>query len=176
MLNIEVFVTNLGLYNEGDLVGEWLTLPATPEAVENCLSRIGIDGKEYEEYFLTDWESETEGLCEALGVSEYSSIGDLNTRLSDIPDIDEEGIMAAFEHFGDLNTAIEAVTDHNYMVFYGCHSDAEVAMNLLDEYGYFDSIPESVRAEIMSYFDYEKYARDFLTIYWREDGAYIFFD
>ena len=27
------FITNLGKYNEGDLVGEWVKFPTTPEAV-----------------------------------------------------------------------------------------------------------------------------------------------
>ncbi|MGX5287622.1 antirestriction protein ArdA, partial [Morganella morganii] len=41
---ISVFITNLGKYNEGELVGEWLELPATSKEIEHCLVRIGIDG------------------------------------------------------------------------------------------------------------------------------------
>ncbi|MGX8950038.1 antirestriction protein ArdA, partial [Providencia stuartii] len=34
---ISVFITNLGKYNEGELVGEWLELPATSKEIEHCL-------------------------------------------------------------------------------------------------------------------------------------------
>lgn len=44
---ISVFVTNLGKYNEGELVGEWLALPTTSEQVKQCFERIGIDGINY---------------------------------------------------------------------------------------------------------------------------------
>lgn len=30
---LSIFVTNLGKYNEGELVGEWLELPATDEEI-----------------------------------------------------------------------------------------------------------------------------------------------
>ena len=49
MLNI--FITNLGKYNEGELVGEWVKLPATKEELETVYERIGIN-EEYEEYFI----------------------------------------------------------------------------------------------------------------------------
>lgn len=62
MLNL--FVANLGKYNEGDLIGEWLRLPATAEEISDCLTRIGISnepdeyGIYYDEYFFPDYECE----------------------------------------------------------------------------------------------------------------------
>ena len=40
---INAYVTNLGRYNEGYLVGESLALPATTEEVQALFERIGID-------------------------------------------------------------------------------------------------------------------------------------
>ena len=54
---ITAFITNLGKYNEGELLGEWLPLPTTPEQAKACLKRIGIDGIRYEEYFITDYKT-----------------------------------------------------------------------------------------------------------------------
>ena len=51
---INAYVTNLGRYNEGCLVGESLALPANTEEVQALFERIGIDGKRNEEYFITD--------------------------------------------------------------------------------------------------------------------------
>ena len=38
----EAFITNLGKYNEGELIGEWLKFPTTPEELQNVFERIGI--------------------------------------------------------------------------------------------------------------------------------------
>lgn len=53
------FITNLGKYNEGDLVGEWVKFPTTPEEMQKVFERIGIGqkddfGQPYEEWFITD--------------------------------------------------------------------------------------------------------------------------
>ena len=47
MTLFEAYVTNLGKYNEGELVGEYLKFPTTPEEVQALLKRIGIDGVRY---------------------------------------------------------------------------------------------------------------------------------
>ena len=59
--NFEAFVTNLGKYNEGELVGEWVKFPTTQEEMQKVLERIGIGsvddfGQPYEEIFITDYE------------------------------------------------------------------------------------------------------------------------
>ena len=63
MLNI--YLTNLGKYNEGELLGEWVELPITEEELYNVFDRIKIChddieycdecGNPYEEYFITDY-------------------------------------------------------------------------------------------------------------------------
>ena len=59
--NFEAFVTNLGKYNEGALVGEWVKFPTTEEEMQKVFERIGIGSKDefgavYEEWFITDYE------------------------------------------------------------------------------------------------------------------------
>ena len=64
----EAYVTNLGLYPErGAGAGEYLKFPTTVEEVQALFSRIGIDGKQYEEYFITDYDSDILGLTDHLG-------------------------------------------------------------------------------------------------------------
>ena len=73
----EAYVTNLGLYPErGAGAGEYLKFPTTVEEVQALFSRIGIDGKQYEEYFITDYDSDILGLTDHLG--EYESLDELN--------------------------------------------------------------------------------------------------
>jgi hypothetical protein len=53
-----------------------LKLPADKEDVQALLSRIGVDGVLYEEFFITDYETDVVGLYDYLG--EYESIDELN--------------------------------------------------------------------------------------------------
>ena len=40
------FITNLGKYNEGALVGEWVKFPTTAEELKKVFERIGIGAKD----------------------------------------------------------------------------------------------------------------------------------
>ena len=55
------FITNLGKYNEGELVGEWVKFPTTAEELKEVFKRIGIGqkddfGQPYEEWFIRSEE------------------------------------------------------------------------------------------------------------------------
>ena len=87
MLNL--YISNLGKYVEGFLVGEWVELPVPTEELDEVLKRIGIN-EEYEEFFLTDWESEIYGLTKVIG--EYSNIYKLNELAETIEALDSYDI------------------------------------------------------------------------------------
>lgn len=87
---MNVFVTNLGKYNEGELIGEWVELPVSEEDLKKVFQRIGISnepdesGNYYEEYFITDYE------CDFYNVGEYESIDTLNEIAEQLEELDEE--------------------------------------------------------------------------------------
>lgn len=68
---MKIFLTNLGKYNEGELIGEWVELPVSKEELKKVFERIGIN-EEYEEYFITDYE------CDLYEVGEYENIDKQN--------------------------------------------------------------------------------------------------
>ena len=77
----EAYITNLGKYNEGELVGEWVKFPTTSEDLQKVFERIGIGSKDdfgnpYEEWFISDYDCYVDGLYEMLG--EYESLDELN--------------------------------------------------------------------------------------------------
>lgn len=51
MMEMKVYVANLGKYNEGELVGAWFTLPIDPD---DMAERIGLNNT-YEEYAIHDY-------------------------------------------------------------------------------------------------------------------------
>ena len=88
----EAFITNLGKYNEGFLVGEWVKFPVTNEEMQAVFRRIGI-GRRYEEYAigyglikrqqnakykLTDRGKQLAEQIKAVGDLMVIEIGDLN--------------------------------------------------------------------------------------------------
>lgn len=83
MNEIRIALTNLGKYNEGELVFTWLELPASEDEINEAMDEIGVEpGGEYEEYFITDFEA-------PFDIEEYASIdrlNDLAETLSDIPE------------------------------------------------------------------------------------------
>lgn len=77
----EAYITNLGKYNEGELVGEWVKFPTTSEELQKVFERIGIGSKDdfgnpYEEWFISDYDCYVNGLYEKLG--EYENLDELN--------------------------------------------------------------------------------------------------
>ena len=67
---MKIYLTNLGKYNEGYLIGKWVKLPVAENKLNEVLKEIGIN-KYYEEYFITDCENDIIGLSDVI--SEYSS-------------------------------------------------------------------------------------------------------
>ena len=145
---LSIFITNLGKYNEGELIGEWVNLPATDEELAKVYERIGIN-EEYEEMFITDYESDIDG----LEVGEYDSIEELNDlaeELETLDDYDLEKIGAIIEAHGlTLREAIDDIDDYTY---YSGMTLEDLAYELVEEM----NLPEFAQR----YFDYEAYARD----------------
>ncbi|OCG05259.1 antirestriction protein ArdA [Gilliamella sp. wkB112] len=159
---ISVFITNLGKYNEGELVGEWLALPTTSEHVTQCLERIGIDGIQYEEFFLTDYESLVNGVSDYI--SEYSNLNELNYLASKLEELSNNDIEI-YEAIIDIGGHVQSVADLiNLVDNLDCF---QCLWNVNDEYdlGYY-WIEESggynlkELGNLANYFDYEKYGHD----------------
>lgn len=169
MMNI--YLTNLGKYNEGFLIGEWVSLPISNEDLKDVLKRIKIsdkpdaNGNYYEEYFITDWE------CDYYNIGEYENIDTLNeiaSQVESLEDNEKEIAKALMSECGyTLNEAMEKVESGNYAIYYDCEDMIDVAYYIVEECGYLRNVPENVAR----YFDYEAFARD-LSI----EGTFIFLE
>ena len=96
--SFEAFVTNLGKYNEGELVGEWVHFPTTEEEMKKVFERIGIGSKDefgqvYEEWFITDYDCSIHGVSNLLG--EYENLDKLNYLAARL----DEMSRSELEHF-----------------------------------------------------------------------------
>ena len=154
---IEAYITNLGKYAKGELKGEYLKLPATTEDVQALLSKIGVDGVMYEEYFITDYSTNLAGM---QNLGEYASIDELNylvTLLSDMDKWELEKFEAAAvygEYSGDVQDLINLAQNLDCYEYCPDISDYDdLGRYLIDELEY-EQIPE----RLQDYFDYSSYA------------------
>ena len=136
---LSAFVTNLGKYTEGELVGKWVDFPITDGELKTVLQEIGIDGIRYEEIFFTDYESDIAGLTACLG--EYESIRLLNCLATKIEesDCDTEELAAMIEYGGIYKSIEELITlsDNTdcYIVYRDIQDDSDLGYHFIEETG-----------------------------------------
>ena len=154
---IAIYLTNLGKYNEGCLMGEWVKLPVDKDKLQEVLDRIGIN-QQYEEYFISDYET----LFANLHISEYASINDLNElaeRVDGLADYDYEKLAAVLECESSMSIAeILEVIDNldNFDLLADVEDDEALGEYYADVGCIFHNIPDSIQR----YFDFEAYGRD----------------
>ena len=165
---IAVFVTNLGKYNEGELVGEWLNLPTTPEQLKETFKKIGIDNKDYEEYFISDYESTLDG----LKLPEYANLDGLNylaVRLEDMSsdEIDRYQAILAYQDTDGVEKSINLTYSlDSFEVLSDVHTEEELGYYYIEECGSYDL---KSMGELARYIDYEGFGRDIMI---NESGSF----
>ena len=159
------FITNLGKYNEGALVGEWVKFPTTAEELKKVFERIGIGsknefGQTYEEWFITDYDCYVDGLYDLLG--EYANLDELNylaSKLDDMSQDEYERFQAAMEigdHTGSIQELINLTENLDcYDVYPDIHDHDDLGRYYIEELDAMQ-VPEHLR----NYIDYEAYGRD----------------
>ena len=159
------FITNLGKYNEGALVGEWVKFPTTAEELKKVFERIGIGAKDdfgqtYEEWFITDYDCYVDGLYDLLG--EYANLDELNylaSKLDDMSQDEYERFQAAMEignHTGSIQELINLTENLDcYDVYPDIHDHDDLGRYYIEELEAMQ-VPEHLR----NYIDYEAYGRD----------------
>lgn len=157
---LEAYVSNLGKYTEGRPAGEWVRFPTTPEQMKEVFDRIGIDGRNYEEWHITEYRSELPGLVERL--NEYAHLDEINylcALLSGMGEADREKFAAAMTHgeyAGNLQDLINLTQNLDcYELYPSVKSEEEYGYFLIDEL-HTMQLPE----EAKHYFDFEAYGSD----------------
>ena len=155
MEKISIFLTNLGEYVNGCLVGEWVKLPVPDDKLAEVVARIGGNGQEY---FISDYET----LFSNLHIGKYASITELNhlaEKVEELADFDYDKLAAALEC--ESNTTIVEVLGLIEQL-----DDFDLLTDVFDDAAlgeYFTEagcILHGVVDHILRYFDFEAYGRD----------------
>ena len=154
MGRLKMFLTNLGEYVNGCLIGEWVKLPVPNDKLKDILTRIGID--ERNEYFITDYETTLTN----LEISEYASIAELNElaeRIEGLSDYDYDKLGSVLEcessmRIADILEVIDALDD--FVLLTDISTEEELGDYYLDDIFY--GIPDTV----LRYIDTQRLGRD----------------
>ena len=159
------FITNLGKYNEGELVGEWVKFPTTAEEMKEVFKRIGIGqrddfGQPYEEWFITDYDCYVDGLYSKLG--EYENLDELNYLASKLDEMSEseyaqfQAGMEMGDHCGSLQEIINLTENLDcYEIYPNIEDYDDLGRYYIEELEVMQ-VPE----HLQNYIDYEAYGRD----------------
>ena len=159
------FITNLGKYNEGELVGEWVKFPITAEELKKVFDRIGIGqkddfGQPYEEWFITDYDCYVGALYDKLG--EYENLDELNYLASKLGEMGQgeyaqfQAAMEVGDHSGSLQEIINLTDNLDCYDLYPSIQDYDDLGRYYIEELDAMQVPEHLR----NYIDYEAYGRD----------------
>ena len=157
----KVYIMNLGKYNEGSLVGEWLELPASEEETKETLDNISINDL-YEEYIIADYENNFN-----FKISEYSNIEELDQvaeYLESLDEYEQQQVNALLDggYIDYKNLVNEDIELDNY-IFVELDKntilsdESNLAYSLIDTFYNGDL---SHIENIGYYFNLEKFARD----------------
>ena len=172
---ISIYLTNLGKYVEGYLMGEWVKLPVDKDKLQDVLDRIGIDGQQYEEFFISDYEA----LLSNLHISEYASIQDLNElaeRLEGLADHEYEKLAAILECESSMSIAevLEIIEELDcFDLLEDIDDDEALAAYYIDNGYIFYDVPDNIKM----YLDLGRLGRDIrldsANVYYSSYGAVI---
>ena len=163
---LKIFITNLGMHNEGKLVGEWADLDdfeSFDDLEESgILKRIGIgsprnDGTVYEEWFVTDYDTDIPG----LEFSEYPDIDKLIELESQWDYLGEDGKIAVRAYLQevrkDLDYALTVAQQGEYRVYRDCLDIATVMKYWYEEHEILRDLPTKYEDLI----DWNKVAKEY---------------
>ena len=147
-MEMQVYIANLGKYNEGELIGAWFTPPIDMEEVKE---RIGLNS-EYEEYAIHDYELPFE-------VDEYTPISEINRLCEMVAELEGSPLYDALSDVQGywFNSLEELLENQDDIIYYpDCDDMEDVARYLIEETGVLGEVPSNLQ----NYIDYQAFGRD----------------
>lgn len=136
-----IWIGNLGKYNEGELIGEWVDLPC--EDFDEVFERIGID-EHYEETFIADFENDY-----GYHVDEYDNLEMLNGVAQELYALDElngekEIYITLNENGYNHDEIMRIIADYDYTIYSDCKDMGEVAYEVYEQMGKIEEIEKTL--------------------------------
>ena len=164
---MEIYITDLAAYNNGHLIGEWVSLPMSKNDLNLKISEILLRGTEvcnkdeiHEEFFITDYE------CDFMEIGEYDDIYNLNDIAAKMERMNEHfqkitKFLLSNNLVNNLNKAIEEVEN---VIIHKNSTMEDIAYEFVNEHYDIGSLAPIIANAI----DYQKIGRELSC-----DGRYF---
>ena len=171
---LEIFITDLCAYNNGFLIGKWVTLPISGKELYMAISEVLSEGEyacksdsTHEEIFITDYTWQGQSIFD---VKEYDSPWDLNEdiyKLSELTHYQQKAVafLLGQQFTYDMEDAIGRSDD---VIIHENQTMEDIAYDLLQECYDVEKLPPIIANHI----DYVGVARDleYDGTYFEQDG------
>ena len=168
---LKIFITNLSEYNNGNLIGEWISLPTDSSFINQTINRI-LSSDDSEEVFITDWEWIDKTIFE---IGEYDNIQMLNSKivkLNDLSSYQWESIYFLIkERICDSDDLDECINQSYDVVIHRNKSMRDIGIERIKEMVGLNEIPSIITNNI----DYDGVGEEIrVGGYFVEDGNTIY--
>ena len=172
MFSFKGAITNLGKYNEGELVFQWIEFPIDDDKLKIVFEKIGV-GDEYDEYFFSDWDCNYDI---NVNLGEYETINRLNEIAKFYGDLDSRNDIDVFnaicESVEDFESAIDLYTSNQY-IYYGRVNFSNLANDLATNRIKCLECSDDVKDFILANFNYRGYADTLLHYITKTEFGYV---
>ena len=163
--NNAIWTGSYGYYNEGMLVGEWVSLPMDSDALQATIRTACKVDAHHEEVGIFDTDFDFDG----YQVSQYDSIDSVNALAAAIESADEHQLNAATAYMSmlcdlDALKAANIIMNADDIAYYAytvdsplMSDDERLGYSLLEDT---DTMRKLEDMGIVGYFDFEGYGRD----------------
>lgn len=163
-MEIRIYIADLAAYNDGELKGEWVTLPMDEEELTEIVHKYSGNGQH--DYAIHDFEA-------PFKISEVDSPWKLNKLAEELESVNEKDdvIEAIMENWVNPEDAIQVLTSGDYRVYRNCNTMEDVAYEYIEETGLLRYVPD----EIKRFFDYAAYGKEMAdeSTFLEGDGFYV---
>lgn len=179
-----VFPQNLAYYNEGELVGDWIELPQSPEVINTFLKDVVKVDDEHEEYEIADIDS-VPFPYESIQWASLEKLNNLAIVYNTLTVEQKDAIQAHLESIGEEHYDIDELINIclqadkiNYFEYYfegieynqDFSCELKLGYTLAEENGLYDSLKKQ---NILDFFDFEKYGESFSYDYELYSKGYL---
>ena len=151
-----IWIGNLGKYNEGELVGEWVDLPCDDlyETLGKVYERIGIN-EEYEETFIADYDND---YGYAVGEhDDFDMLNDVAETLEGLTDYECDVWEALHDDGYDHEEIMDIIERNDYICWWNCNDMSDVAYSYYESSGMLADIEKHINT---AYIDWDAIGRD----------------
>jgi len=168
---MEIYITDLAAYNNGHLIGEWISLPMSKNDLNLKISEILLMGTEacnddeiHEEFFITDFD------CDFIDIGEYDDVYNLNKIAEQADGLNNHELkMVGFLlRNGLVKDFEEALEKYEDVIIHENSTMEDVAYDFIDGFYNLKDLPPILANAI----DYEQIGRElsYDGRYFEEDG------